>query len=254
VVGSGPPTNPVPATDQRGLPRVGAPDIGTFEVQSGGAPTITLSPSTLPTGTVGTAYSQTIAASGGTAPYTFTVTAGTLPNGLTLNPTTGILSGTPTTAATYTFTVTAKDANTVTGSQSYSVTISPAAAPTLVSITLTGPNSTPPPATLKVGQMAPITATGAYSSGPPQNLTTQVQWSSTNPNIAKVDAMGTVTGESPGTATITATLNGVTQSFTVTVVAPTPIGITVQPAPTSRASGASVAPGSSAPAAVPAGR
>ncbi len=88
----------------------------------------------------------------------------------------------------------------------------------------------------------------------PQDLTTQVQWSSDNPNIAKVDAMGTVTGESPGTATITATLNGVTQSFMVTIGAPTPIGITVQPAPASRASGASVAPGSSAPTAVPTGR
>ncbi len=53
---------------------------------------------------------------------------------------------------------------------------------------------------------------------------------------------------------ITATLNGVTQTFMVTVGAPTPIGITVQPAPTRRASGASVAPGSPAPAAVPAGR
>jgi len=52
--------------------------------------------SPLPSGTVGTAYSQTFAASSGTPPYSWSVTSGTLPAGLTLS-TAGILSGTPTT-------------------------------------------------------------------------------------------------------------------------------------------------------------
>ncbi len=65
----------------------------------------------LPNGQVGTAYSATLAASGGTAPYTWTLSTGTLPDGLTLDGTTGIISGTPTATATATpLTFTAKDA------------------------------------------------------------------------------------------------------------------------------------------------
>ena len=60
--------------------------------------------SPLPSGTVGTAYSQAFAASGGTPPYSWSVTAGTLPAGLTLS-TAGILSGTPTTVDNSNFTV-----------------------------------------------------------------------------------------------------------------------------------------------------
>lgn len=90
------------------------------------APTVTLSPETLAAGTIGAAYNQTITASGGTAPYTFTVAAGMLPNGLTLNPNTGAISGTPTTAATTEFTVTATDANGFTGSRTYTITVNAA--------------------------------------------------------------------------------------------------------------------------------
>lgn len=60
-----------------------------------GCPVITLSPTVLPDGAVGVAYSQTITASGGTAPFTFTRTAGSIPTGLTLT-TAGVLAGTPT--------------------------------------------------------------------------------------------------------------------------------------------------------------
>ncbi|MGI8689019.1 MAG: putative Ig domain-containing protein, partial [Thermomicrobiales bacterium] len=218
-------------------------------------PTITLSPATLPGGVRSVAYpATTLAAAGGTAPYTFTVTTGMLPTGLMLSPS-GLLSGTPTAGGTFTFTVTATDANGFTGMQQYTITVSTTAPPTLKSIALTGPGGTPPPTTLKVGQSVAITATGTFSDGSTQNLSTQVQWSSSNATVAKVDTTGTVTGESPGTATISATLNGVSQSFTVTVGAPTPIGITVQPAPASRPSGMGIMPpGSPAPAAAPVGR
>lgn len=60
-----------------------------------GCPVITLAPTVLPDGAVGVAYSQTITASGGTAPFTFRQVAGSVPAGLTLT-TAGVLAGTPT--------------------------------------------------------------------------------------------------------------------------------------------------------------
>jgi len=88
------------------------------------SPTITLAPITLPDGTTGTAYSQTITASGGTAPYTYDVTTGVLPAGLTLG-NGGTLSGTPTAGGSFTFTITATDAGGFTGSRSHGLTIAP---------------------------------------------------------------------------------------------------------------------------------
>jgi len=63
-------------------------------------PAIVVSPTIIPGASVGTAYSQTLSASGGTAPYTFSVSAGALPGGLTLNGSTGTLTGTATAAGT----------------------------------------------------------------------------------------------------------------------------------------------------------
>ncbi|MFT3809277.1 MAG: putative Ig domain-containing protein [Micropepsaceae bacterium] len=75
-------------------------------------PTIDIQPATLNNATVGVAYNQTLAAAGGTAPYQYGVTAGALPAGVTLNPTTGALSGTPTAGGTFNFTVAAVDSST----------------------------------------------------------------------------------------------------------------------------------------------
>lgn len=91
-------------------------------------PTISLPATTLADGTLGAAYSATItAASGGTAPYSYAVTAGALPGGLTLNTSTGAISGTPTAHGTFSFTVTATDSSTGTGpygtTQSYSIEV-----------------------------------------------------------------------------------------------------------------------------------
>ena len=86
------------------------------------APTIVLSPTSLPNGTFNTAYNQTITASGGTAAYSFTVTSGTLPDGLSLS-TSGVLSGMASAGGIFNFTVTATDANAFTGARAYSLTI-----------------------------------------------------------------------------------------------------------------------------------
>ncbi|MBS1787627.1 MAG: hypothetical protein JST85_07895 [Acidobacteria bacterium] len=91
--------------------------------QSGGCQTILVGPSTLPNGTVGVGYPvQTFTAGGGTAPYSFTVSIGNLPTGLNLVGNT--LSGTPTAAGTFNFTITATDNLGCQGFQVYAVTIS----------------------------------------------------------------------------------------------------------------------------------
>ncbi len=58
--------------------------------------TLVISTTSLPIGQIGTAYSTALAATGGTTPYTWNLTSGTLPSGLTLNSSTGVVSGTPT--------------------------------------------------------------------------------------------------------------------------------------------------------------
>ena len=93
-------------------------------------PGLLFSPTTIPDGQYGTAYkTQTIKVTGGKAPYTFSVSGGSLPSGMILS-NTGIISGTPTAAGSYSFTVAVLD-NTaghgqLSGSQKYSLVIAQA--------------------------------------------------------------------------------------------------------------------------------
>jgi hypothetical protein len=109
----------LPTTDQRGDPRIwgAAVDIGAYEVPL-------LSPDTLPGGTYGTAYSQTIVAAP-SGEFGFAVTAGTLPPGLSLL-LGGVLIGTPTAAGSFSFTLTATDLAGFTASQAYTLVINQA--------------------------------------------------------------------------------------------------------------------------------
>jgi hypothetical protein len=88
-------------------------------------PTVAVSPSALPAASVGAAYLETVSASGGAAPYSFAVTSGALPAGLSLDSGSGEISGTPTTGGAFGFTITASDANTCTGSRAYSLPVCP---------------------------------------------------------------------------------------------------------------------------------
>ncbi len=109
---------------------------GTFSVgvSAAGAPTtsfsltnltaVSLSPVNVANTTAADAYSQTFTTIGGTPPYTYVVSAGSLPPGLSLS-TDGTLSGTPTTAGTFGFNVTVEDSNVppFTAARAYSLTV-----------------------------------------------------------------------------------------------------------------------------------
>ena len=76
---------------------------------------IQLLSTTLPGATQGTAYSAALSAQAGNPPYTWAITSGTLPAGLSLNASTGVISGTPAAAGTSTFTVKVSGATSWTG-------------------------------------------------------------------------------------------------------------------------------------------
>ncbi|MHB8799604.1 MAG: ice-binding family protein [Thermoanaerobaculia bacterium] len=177
-------------------------DTGTVSVCVPVCPLITVNPATLPTGgQPAVPYSVQLSATGGTAPYTFAVTAGALPDGLTLS-TAGLLSGTPTTPGTFIFTVTATDAEGCTGFRAYTITINPATCPTMTILPDVLPNTI-----LGAPYSEPITASGST----PDTYVYTVTAGALPPGLAL----------SPLTATKTVTLAGVpttvgNYSFTIT--------------------------------------
>jgi hypothetical protein len=86
---------------------------------------LTVTTSSLPAATLNAAYSTTLAASGGTMPYTWSITTGSLPSGLSLNSSTGVISGTPATTGSSSFTAQAADSSTPvqTATSSLSITV-----------------------------------------------------------------------------------------------------------------------------------
>jgi len=109
----------ITATDVNNCPGIRQYTI----VIAGVCPVITVNPLTLPNGALLTPYNQTITATGGTAPYTLALTQGTLPTGLLFNPATGSITGTPTVAGGFSFTITANDVNNCPGSRQYTIVI-----------------------------------------------------------------------------------------------------------------------------------
>ncbi|MFD0724952.1 putative Ig domain-containing protein [Lysobacter brunescens] len=186
------------------------------------APTITVDPATLQNTTAGDAYSQTLTATGGAAPYAFAVTAGSLPNGLTLSGS-GVLSGTTTTSGTFNFTVTATDGFGQTGSRAYTVVV---AVPTVTLTPATLPGGTSGVAysqTLTIaGGIAPyiVTQTGALPAGITFNAATRT-FSGTPTQSGTFNISVTVTDSTGGTAAT------VTNNYTLVIAVPT---LTLTPA------------------------
>ncbi|MEP7365156.1 MAG: putative Ig domain-containing protein, partial [Acidobacteriota bacterium] len=120
-----------------------------FSLTINPAPTITTA--SLPATSVGGAYSQSLTTTPGTGALTFTIT-GALPVPLTINPSTGLISGTPATAGTYNFIVTVTDTAGATGSKALSILVNAAPSITTASPLPTGAQT--------IAYSAPVTASG----------------------------------------------------------------------------------------------
>ena len=148
---------------------------------------------TLPNGEFGMAYSATLAATGGKPPYTWSLTAGTLPAVLSLDASTGAISGTPSqkvTSAPLTFKVTDSTSPTAL-TQSANLTL------TVFNISVT---LSPKLGGVTVGQQLQFTATVTNDVGP-----AGVSW--------KVTAGGTLSGQTTSTASFSSVTAGV---YTIT--------------------------------------
>jgi len=134
-------------------PSDGTLDIGAFEFAGGPPPDLVITTTSLPAGTVGVAYSATLEATGGVPAYTWSVVSGSLPNGLSLGSSTGIISGTPTASGTSYFTVQVADSQQPadTDTQALSITVNAAPpAPTITTTSLpSGTRGTPYSATVQ---------------------------------------------------------------------------------------------------------
>jgi hypothetical protein len=171
---------------------------------------------TLPNGTVQSSYSSTLQATGGTTPYTWGVTVGALPTGLTLNAATGQISGAPTTSGTSTFTVTVTDSAAQTKSKQFSILVNPVLSVSTASL----PNGT-------VG--TPYSQQLQSSGG-----TAPITWSVTQGTLPTGLSLNNSTGAISGTPTTAATSNFTVQaadSSTPQQLAPKALSITVNVAP-----------------------
>ena len=190
-----------------------------------GAASITLSPSdeSLPAATSGSPYSVSLSATGGTAPYTYAVTYGGLPDGLNLNPLTGEITGTLVGSGTLFFEVTATDQNSATASASYSLRVNPAA-----SIALSPSAGALPAATSGSPYSVSLSATGGTAP-----YTYAVTSGALPAGLNLHSSSGVISGSPSGSGnasfTVTATdANSVTVSAAYTMVVSNPGPSTVQ--------------------------
>jgi hypothetical protein len=94
-----------------------------MQIQVTASTALTISNSNLPNGTIGKAYSASASATGGVAPYTWSVSSGSLPPGITLGSSNGAFSGTPGQTGSYSFQVQVKDSQAATAAASLSIVV-----------------------------------------------------------------------------------------------------------------------------------
>jgi hypothetical protein len=113
-------TGTITATSETG-------NFAEFLVGDGTGTTPSITTTSVENSAVRAVYSQTVAATSGVAPYAWSVSSGSLPAGLSLNSSTGAITGTPTAEGTSNFTVMVTDGASATDTQALSITVSPAA-------------------------------------------------------------------------------------------------------------------------------
>ena len=202
----------------------GAGKVGVVGV----APTITTA-SPLPVGTAGVGYSQTLAATGGSTPYTWSVAAGPLPDGLNLAAD-GVLSGTPMVAGTFNFTARVAGADGSSAMAEFGLTLGQGTATITLGDLAAVYNGSPKSASATTNPAGlPVRLTYDGSATPPQNV-------GSYPVEAVIEG-GHFTGSATGTlvigkGTATVTLDGLTAVCDGTAKAVTattsPAGLTVQ--------------------------
>src|SRR5208283_2109984 len=96
----------------------------------------------------------------------------------------------------------------------------PSSAPTLVSVAVTPANPS-----IAAGTQQQFTATGTYSDGSKQNLTSSATWTSSATSVATISSGGLATGVAPGSTTIQATSGSINGSTGLTVTAPKLVSI-----------------------------
>jgi large repetitive protein len=171
-----------------------------------------------PSGQIGLPYSNQLAVTGGTGPFGWSVSAGTLPPGMSLAAGTGLLSGTPTTAGSYPFTVTVVDAFGVTASQAVTLTVEPGP---LVIVQSADTSTTSPGARVRYTVTITNTSAAVFSGVTVTDPLSGLLDDATYAGDAAATA-GTV-GVAAGTLTWTGTLaanTGVTVTFSVVVANP----------------------------------
>ena len=188
-------------------------------------PSLAVTTLTLPNGNVGIAYQVSLNASGGQAPYQWSISQGTLPAGLTLNAS-GLISGTPSAAGTFTFGAQVSDqGNSLPAGRLITITIDPALTPLSI-ITLTLPD-----ADLNKAYTSSVAATGGK---PPYNFS--VATGSLPPGIT-IDASGNIAGAAASAGVFPSTIlvqdsvgNKASKAFSITVIAPLSITTELLPA------------------------
>ena len=137
-------------------------------------PTANLSlASNLPAGTQGSAYSGSITASGGTAPYNYAVTSGQMPGGVSLDNSSGNVTGTPTAAGSFSFGVSVSDASGASKQQPLQIAVGQAA---VAPAPPPAPPSPPPSSPAPPSSPSSPTPSGNTSSGALSNLQTTGGW------------------------------------------------------------------------------
>ena len=229
--------NSVATITNGGLATGVAPGTATITATSGaisGSATITVTPAVLTSLSVTPATASV--ALGTTQQFTAT---GTYSNGSTQNLTsTAKWNSSATSVATVNSGGLATSVTQGTASISAkSGTISGSATLTVTAPVLTSLSVTPTPASIAAGNSQQFTATGTYSNGSTQNLTSTAQWKSSATSVATVNGSGLAIGAAQGTATITATSAAISGSATLKVKPAVLTSISVTPATASIAAG-----------------